>query len=129
MYTAAGNLVLNAAGDHLFFIGTDKHVYNFWWNINKWQLDALDPNQWPPAAGNLVLNAAGTNLFFRGIDKRIYNFWWNPNKPGGPNWQLDWLTPCAPLLGIRDIVIDKFDRLFYVANDRRVYTFYWSSGW
>ncbi len=55
----------------------------------------------------------------------MYNYWWNPSKLGSNKWQLDWLTSCAPPLGVRDAVIDRFDRLFYVANNRRVYAFYW----
>jgi hypothetical protein len=115
----------------VFFIGTDKRVYNFWWNPNKpgtkWQLDALDYNAKANAASNLVVNASGDHVFFIGTDERVYNFWWNPNKPG-TQWQLDLLMSCTPQSGVRELIIDKFDRLFYVANDRRVYSFYWSSG-
>ena len=125
---AAENLVVNPAGDHVFFTSTDNRVCNYWWNLSKkeWQLDELDPAQ--IAAGNLVVNGSGDHVFFIGTNKRVYNYWWNPSKPDVNEWQLDWLTPCAPPLGIRDLVIDRFGRLFDVENDGRVYTFYWSSG-
>lgn len=117
---ATGNLVLNSSADHVFFIGSDKRVYNHWINSGKWQLDALGPAQ--IAAGGLVLNSTGSNLFFVGTDKRVYNYWINSGK-----WQLDALgsaqVATAPL-----VLSASGSQVFFIGTDKRVYNYWINSG-
>ena len=88
---AARNLVVNSAADHVFFIGTDKRVYNHWWNGSTWKLNALDYSAAAAiATGNLVVNSTADHVFFIGTDKRVYNHWWN-----GSAWKLNALDYSA----------------------------------
>jgi hypothetical protein len=120
---AAGNLVLSSSGDKVFFIGTDKRVYNHWWDGSKWRLNALDYSA-PAAiaAGNLVLSSSGDKVFFIGIDKRVYNHWWD-----GTNWQLNALDYSAPAaIAAGNLVLSSSgDKVFFIGTDKRVYNHWW----
>jgi hypothetical protein len=123
---ASGNLVVSVSGDHVFFVGVDKRIYNYWYSSTGWQLDALDYNAPAIAAGDLVVNSKGDHVFFVGDDQRVYNFWWNRGK-----WQLDWLGP-TQIAGGNLVLNSLEDHVFFVGVDQRVYNYwynYTSTGW
>jgi hypothetical protein len=126
---ASGNLVVSVSGDHVFFVGVDQRIYNYWYSSTGWQLDALDYNAPAIAAGDLVVNSKGDHVFFVGVDQRVYNYWWNSAKAGNTKWQLDWLGP-AQIAGGNLVLNSLEDHVFFVGVDQRIYNYwYTSTGW
>jgi hypothetical protein len=121
---AASNLVYDTANNRVFFIATDKRVYNHWVKAGQWQLNALSyAANAANAASNLVYDTKNNRVFFIGTDNRVYNYWIN-----GGQWQLDWLGPTANAAS--NLVYDTANnRVFFIGTDKRVWNYWWNNGW
>ncbi|MCU1224359.1 MAG: hypothetical protein JWQ42_2452 [Edaphobacter sp.] len=91
--SALSSLLYPVNEDHVWYIGSDQHVHEFWYNGSIWQ--TADLTQWtgaPNAASASPLTSllyAGNqdHVCFVGSDQHVHEFWYN-----GSTWQTSDLT-------------------------------------
>jgi len=80
----AGDFVLSANEEDIYFHGLDGYMQHFFWNAatNKWDHDGLVPSWWTQdvnfkVSGKIILSPSGNTVFYKGADSRMQHYYWS----------------------------------------------------
>ncbi|MGB2921459.1 MAG: hypothetical protein WA944_19830 [Mycobacterium sp.] len=123
---------------HVFYVGTDSHLYELWSDQDGWHLTDLTavtgtPAPVPATLAGYMFDAQGTqHVYFVGIDGKLYELF---SQPDG--WQRSDLssqtgapTPAKNPLAAYAFEAQQTQHVVYQGADGQLYELWWdSSGW
>ena len=133
----------NAAGEHVYYMGLNYHIYQLYWNPATETESVLDLTamtgaplvawgpitEWGPVPMTSFSNAAGEHVYYLGFDRHIYQLYWNSLTKTESVLDLTVMTgaPLAvwgPLTSFSDTA---GEHLYYVGWNSHICQLYWNS--
>ncbi|HET9182504.1 MAG TPA: RHS repeat-associated core domain-containing protein [Candidatus Angelobacter sp.] len=129
----------------VFYIGTNQHVYQLWWNTVNWAWESADlttlSNGASAASGSKLtgfsidLSAAQLGMnqlaFYTGANQHIYALWWSTSNFTWQNQDLTAMTSCP--LALTTGALTSFsdgasEHVYFVGADQHMNELVWSTG-
>jgi hypothetical protein len=120
--------VIVAQDGHIYYMGTDNHLYECVFTGVIWETNVVDGRNLANVAGylrqvliyNEMGNILNNDLIYLGTDHRLWRAF--ETETG---WHRDALNWSAPANVVDNVVIDSFGKIFYRGTDSRIHSFEW----
>lgn len=114
---------LKVDGTHIYYIGTNNKLMNYWHDGTNWYCDPLNSSAQNVITGGGISIDEYSRVFYIGSNGIIYQCSWTGIWNVVPMPQ-----PAQPAKVYSDL-ITKNGHIFYVGTDSKIYNYYWAGSW